>query len=241
MQNIHAAMASMVSRMRQLEITANNLSNVNTPGFKRNLYFSNILQDLLSRAPNQPYFDSQLRLEEREKVDFSQGALQKTDNPLDFGFNGEGFFVIRDGQGMAYTRNGNFNRNADGYLVTNTGHYVMGQSGPIYLQEEGQVQVSKTGNILVDGEFFDRLRIVTVADPDQINRLGDSRLMFPAVEAEEAHGDILQGYLEKSNADPIASITELISLQRDFETNQRMLKTIDGVDRLATNEVGRFR
>ncbi len=240
MQNIHAALASMVSRMRQLEITANNLSNINTPGFKRNLYFSNILQDVLSRAPDQPYFDSQLRLEEREKVDFSQGVLQKTDNPLDFGFNGEGFFVIRDGQGMAYTRNGNFNRNADGYLVTNTGQYVMGESGPIFLQEKGQVQVSKSGNVLLDGEFMDRLRIVHIADRDQVTKLGDSRFMFPAVEAEEAHGEILQGYLEKSNVDPMESISEVISLQRDFETNQRMLRTIDGIDRMASNDVGRF-
>ncbi|HKJ68731.1 MAG TPA: flagellar hook-basal body protein [bacterium] len=240
MQNIHAVMASMVSRMRQLEITANNLSNVNTPGFKRNLYFSNILEDLLSRAPNQRYFDSQLRLEEREKMDFSQGALQETENPLDVGFNGPGFFVIRDGDGVAYTRNGNFNRDADGYLVTNTGQYVMGESGPIWLDEEGQVQVSKAGYIMLDGEFIDRLRIVRITDQDQVDRLGDSRFMFPAVEAEEDHGDILQGYLEKSNADPISSITEMISLQRDFESNQRMLRTIDGIDRLASNEIGRL-
>ncbi len=239
MRNIHAAVASMVGRMRQLEITANNLSNVNTPGFKRNLYFNNILQDLLSRDVEQPYLNSQLRLEERQVVDISQGVLQKTDNPLDFGFNGAGFFVIRSPQGIAYTRNGNFNRDVNGYLVTNDGNQVMGENGPIYLPE-GQVQVSKDGYIMVDGQLMDRFNVVRPVNPREISQLGESLFTFQADNIQDNHGEVLQGFLEKSNVNPIDAIGEMISLQQDFESNQRMLKAIDGMDRLASNEVGRL-
>lgn len=239
MRNISAAIASMVGRMRQLEITANNLANVNTPGFKRNLYFNNILEDLLSRDVNQSEFNSSLRLEERERTDFSQGILHKTDNPLDLAFNGDGYFVVQTDQGLAYSRNGNFTRDANGYLVTNNGDYVLGEGGPIQLPD-GQVEVSKAGFVMVDGQLIDRFRVVKPTDIRQITRRGNSWYDFPAVEADNDHGDLLQGFLERSNVKPIESMSELISLMRDFESNQRMLKTIDDVDRLASNEVGRL-
>ena len=238
MRNIHAAIASMVGRMRQLEITANNLANVNTPGFKRTLYFNNILEDLLSRDVDQPYFNSQLRLEERERTDFTQGILHKTDNPLDLAFNGDGYFVVQTDQGLVYTRNGNFSRDVNGYLVTNNGDFVLGEDGPIRLPE-GQIEVSKAGFVMVDGRLIDRFRVVQPTDTRQITRMGNSWYDFPAVEADNNHGELLQGYLERSNVKPIESMSELISLMRDFESNQRMLKTIDDVDRLASNEVGR--
>ncbi|MEJ2049387.1 MAG: flagellar hook basal-body protein [Calditrichota bacterium] len=167
MRNISAAIASMVGRMRQLEITANNLANVNTPGFKRNLYFNNILEDLLSRDVNQSEFNSSLRLEERERTDFSQGILHKTDNPLDLAFNGDGYFVVQTDQGLAYSRNGNFTRDANGYLVTNNGDYVLGEGGPIQLPD-GQVEVSKAGFVMVDGQLIDRFRVVKPTDIRQI-------------------------------------------------------------------------
>jgi len=239
MQNIHASIASMISRMRQLEITANNLSNVNTPGFKQARYFSNILDDLINRNPEQGIYNGQLRLEERQKIDLSQGILEKTDNPLDFGLDGEGFFVVQGAQGEEYTRNGKFSRDASGYLVTSNGTQVLGESGPIVLPE-GSVEVSKSGDIMVDGLPIDRFRIVQVADPDQITRLGNSQLTFPAIEDGIDSGTIHQGYLEMSNAEPIESMNEIISLQREFESNQRMLRTLDEMDRLASNDVGRI-
>lgn len=239
MRNIHAALASMVGRMRQLEITANNLANVNTPGFKRSLYFNNILEDLLSRNPDQPYFDSQLRLEERERTDLTQGVLHKTDNPFDLAFNGDGYFVVQTDQGPYYSRNGHFSRDMNDYLVTDNGDYVLGQGGPIRLPQ-GNVEVSKAGFVMVDGHLVDRLRVVKPTDITQITSVGNSWYDFPAVEADNEHGDLLQGFLERSNVKPIESMSELISLMRDFESNQRMLKTIDDVDRLASNEVGRL-
>jgi len=225
--------------MRQLEITANNLANVNTPGFKRSLYFNNILEDLLSRDPDQPSFDSRLRLEERERTDLTQGILHKTDNPLDLALNGDGYFVVQTDQGPLYSRNGNFSRDMNEYLVTDNGDYVLGQGGPIRLPR-GKVEVSKAGFVMVEGHLVDRLRVVKPTDPTQITSMGNSWYDFPAVEADNDHGDLLQGYLERSNVKPIESMSELISLMRDFESNQRMLKTIDDVDRLASNEVGRL-
>jgi flagellar basal-body rod protein FlgF len=239
MRNVMAAVSHMVARMREMEITANNLSNANTPGFKKDMYFENILQDVVAR--NEPYFGGQLRLDERELVDLEQGTLDQTDNPLDLAINGKGFFVVQTDQGEVFTRNGNFRLNEFGVLINNADHKVLGMGGPIMIEPEfGPVSISKNGTIMQGDKLIDQLRMVTPMNEDDIVKMGDSGYRFQVDPNGQDQGVIMQGYLEKSNVNSIKSMTKMIALQQTFESNQRVLRTVDDIDSLAANRVGKI-
>ncbi len=238
MKQIMAATSNMLARMRELNITANNIANVDTPGFKRDLYFANVIEDVQKDMANKGFFEGSVKLQERNVVDLSQGPLNKTDNPFDLAINGDGFFTIQDEQGNEYyTRNGNFQIDKDGFLVTNTGDKVMGEGGEIYLPN-GNVEISKSGNITNDNDLIDKLKIVVPDNPKDVTKLGLSRYQFTP-NTSDKHGTILQGFLEQSNVNPIESMTKLVSLQRDFDTNQKMVQSFDDINKLSSNDIGR--
>jgi len=238
-KQILAATSNMLARMRELQVTANNISNVSTPGFKRDLYFANVIEDAQQNLANKGLFEGSVKLQERNIVDLAQGPLNKTDNPMDLAINGDGFFAIQDSQGNEYyTRNGNFTIDKEGFLITNTGDKVLGEGGEIYLPD-GDVQISKEGNITSHDNLVDKLRVVVPEDPRDITKLGLSRYQFTPNETEES-GTILQGFLEQSNVNPIESMIRLVSLQRDFESNQKMVQSFDEINKQSANEIGRI-
>ncbi|MCF7802870.1 MAG: flagellar hook-basal body protein [Candidatus Marinimicrobia bacterium] len=244
MKQVLAATSNMLARIRELEITANNISNVNTPGYKRDQYFANILEDAQqATGANQTATDKAgLKMVERNIVDLSQGSLHKTGNPLDLGINGKGFFVIQDEDaGDLYTRNGSFQVNDEGYLTTSSGKRVLGDGGEIYL-ENGEVRISKEGNISVNGDLIDKLRLVLPEEGTDIIKLGNSEYQFEAqpVNSEEDHGVLVQGFLEQSNVNPISAIVKLVALQRDFDSNQKMVQSFDDINKVSANDVGRI-
>lgn len=244
MKQVMAATSNMLARIRELEITANNISNVNTPGYKRDQYFANILENAQQMSSNQPTARKQagLKMIERNIVDLSQGSLHKTGNPLDVAINGEGFFVIQDEEnGEFYTRNGNFQINDEGYLTTNYGKKVMGQGGEIFLHG-GEVRISNDGNITVDGELVDQLQLVKPVEETKIIKQGNSEYRFEAnpTTAEDSGGTVVQGFLERSNVNPISAVVKLVALQRDFDSNQKMVKSFDEINKMSANDVGRI-
>ncbi len=239
MKQILAATSNMMARIRELEITANNLSNVNTPGYKRDLYFANILQQQQEVQAGTGFLEAGVDLQERSKIDLAQGALDKTGNPLDLGINGAGFFVVEDQfRGEVYTRNGDFMVDDSGFLVTNTGRRVLGQGGAIEMPP-GEVNITKRGKILVDGELIDELRLVLPDQTREILKNGNSEYLFTVREDGEP-GDIIQGFLERSNVSPVESMVRLVSLQRDFDSNQKMVQSFDDINKLSANQIGKL-
>ena len=117
-KGIYTAARALDSRMRNLDIVANNLANVNTTGFKRELPFS----EIIDQAGN-----AQIR----QASDFRPGELAQTANPLDLALSGDGFFVVQSENGLQMTRDGKFSISNEGYLVNKQGYKVMGKSGAI--------------------------------------------------------------------------------------------------------------
>ena len=166
------------------EVTANNIANIATTGFKRADAFRRTLVNAESLM--QMHAGEFRRLEEVDEVatDYSPGSFQVTHAPLDCAIQGDGFFTVQTAEGPRYTRNGNFIRGADGTLMTTNGHVLLGRTGPVQVNGE-DVFIGDDGSVVVDGVGVDALRITSFPPPYALEHLGDGEI--PAVLAPDPH------------------------------------------------------
>jgi flagellar basal-body rod protein FlgG len=254
----------MLVQQQKLDVLANNLANTTTTGFKRILTaFESTKAAEPSQRPAAPtrrpslsdsgLLRSAMRLSAEVRgpslrvhggLDLSQGPLEETGNPLDIAISGDGFFAVRSEEGELFTRGGAFRLDAEGNLSTLNGAIVLGVAGPIQLSP-GAVQVADDGSISVEGELVDRIRIVRFDDASRLQHAGGNLLRAPtglnAAEAAPGEIAVAQGYLEGSNSDPIQELVALITAQRVYEANQRVLVTADESLGRSVNEIGRVR
>ncbi len=218
---------------RRLNITAHNLANVDTPGYKKDiLSFREVLMRKFPRG-------WRTFKEVTVKTDFRQGPIQYTGNPLDVAIAGEGFFKVETPQGTAYTRAGNFRLDSQRRLVTAEGYPVLANGAPIIVDpglakggvitlENTRFLIADDGTVSIDGTEIGRLDIVTFKDLSTLKKLGEN--LFQGDETQEIPveaPDVRQGHLEESNADPLEEIVNLIDIQREFEAIQKSLRGSD--------------
>lgn len=223
--------SGLQSRQLSMQLVANNLANLNSVGFKRTVEFDLSMETDPTQHNQEPLYT--------ERIDFSQGELVESGNPLDVAIDGQGFFAVQTTDGVAYTRQGNLRLNEEGYLTTASGHLVLGGRGPIIFPPNGTI--TDEGAIAVDGKTVDQLVLYDITDKTQVERLGDG-LFRPkvnglVVEVEEPK--IRTGYLEGSNVNAIGEMVRMIQIYREFEANQRALKTQDETVEKAVNQVGK--
>ena len=202
-------------------VNSHNLANANTPGFRKDLALY-----------SGPRVTSGLKTE----VDLSIGQVQTTGNPLDVAINGEGYFVIEDGQGgLAYSRRGDFRVDADGFLTNGAGYRVLGQGGTINVPPYSEINVGEDGvislrpigaeaNALAE---VGRLQLVK-AEPGQVMRKttdGLLRAANPLFENPEVK--VVSGALEGSNVNVIDSLVTMIDLARRFETQVKLMQSAE--------------
>jgi flagellar basal-body rod protein FlgF/flagellar basal-body rod protein FlgG len=238
-------MQAMQVLSRSQEMTADNLANINTPGFKGNKVFYRMFQENVNGKEVS-------RSVPMQQVNLDQGILEPTGNQFDLGINGEGFFVVEEEGQKFLTRDGRFHLDPDGYLVNNAGGKVMGDSGPInlseYMQAQGasggaaMLEVSKDGTFRLNNKVQDMLKVVRVEDPAVLQRKGNA---YFAVEdedlmIEEDTGMIMQGYYEKGNVNPLTEMVDMMRNMQAFESQQRALKTTDEMLSQVTTQLGRF-
>ncbi|ARA94809.1 flagellar basal-body rod protein FlgF [Rhodothermaceae bacterium RA] len=231
--------ASMTEGVRQQERIANNLANANTVGFKRERLFVEALNERLD-AEQAPRSDRAIT----RWADAGQGALEKTDNPLDVAIHGDGFFVVTDeatGR-TGYTRAGRFTLDADGVLRDAAGRLVEGEGGPIEIPpDQSPIVISTDGEVRAGDEVVGRLRVVTFADPMALTRAEGA--VFLADEARPVDvptPDLRQGFVESSNVDVIREMTDMITHFRLFESQQKVIQTLDQVLGQVSRDLGRF-
>ncbi len=223
---------------RKLEVTSNNLANVDTVGFKA--------QDVTFHEYLLKEQDGTKRTAKGEHgwADFSPGSLQKSDNPYDMAIDGPGFFVVQGPKGPIYTRAGNFTLNSKYQLVTKEGYPVLGDGAPITLEDTtGKgVWLSEDGHFFVDETISSKIDVVTFANPQKLKRLGGNYF-----KAEKGAGTPLpadsvvkQGYIEQSNVNAMMEMVNLIDLSRGYEAQQKSLQAIDQLDDKAVNTLGRI-
>ena len=216
--------------MSQLDVVSHNLANLSTPGFKVEHLYSG------DKTPAKP---DDVGGKVFIVVDHTPGLMQKTDNPLDAAIQGEGFFVVESKAGLAYTRKGNFTINKN-QLVTQSGEPVLGETGPIKINGN-QVTIESNGTVLVDDAAVGKLRMVSFENRQNLLRRGDGLFMDAGTAKQKvAAADLLPRHLELANVNAIKEMADMIDIQRSFESYQKVIQTIQDLDKLSTSRVGRL-
>lgn len=227
---------AMLAQTQRLNQVTNNLANVDTTGYKKdNVTFWEMLY---TASDNRQRVGKALRV----ISDHQQGTNEMTGNPLDLAINGKGFFKIQTPQGVRYTRGGNFQLNNQGQITTPNGQLLLGQGGPIVV-DGTEVVVARDGSVIVDGENVNQLTVVTFTDTNNLEKEGANlfRLKDENVQEEIAQNiDIQQGFLEGSNVTVVTEMAEMIDLHRAYESQQRVIRTIDDIDDQAIRRVGKL-
>ena len=197
-------------------------------------------------------------------VDWSEGPMKETQNTFDFAISGYGFFGVeytnkavniqRDTEGetnVMYTRDGAFTLNAEGELVTHDGDYVLNAGGShIQLDPNLQTTVNTLGDLIQNGVIVDRIGVFDfekVTYPDgriaynNLEHYGENFFVPVDAEAEAAEGyTIAPGFLEQSNVSVVDEMVNMIAVQRNYDTNQRMILAVDDTLDIAVNQLGRL-
>ena len=206
---------------------ANNIANVNTNGFKKDLAF---------KVTSLPQAHGMMSY-----TDFSQGEVISTGNPLDIALSPRGFFKIETGQGERYSQNGAFTLNSQGFLVTGDGNRVLGENGPLAIGN-GVVKISRNGEVFVDGQSVDRLAVVDFASRENLVKEENSTFSFsgPPGDIIASPNDVIvqQGYLEKSNVEPTEEMIKMIEMFRNYESSQKMIHTLSEITDKMINGFG---
>jgi len=232
--SIYMATSGAEAQRIRLQILSNNLANINTTGFKEDRAVFRMPDEGLNpdADPDETSGVSASRYTDAipltTHTDYSRGPLQRTDNPLDAAIDGEGFFSVQTDQGIRYTRNGAFTINPDGNLSTHDGDPILGEGGEIAI-DGADVRFDGSGNVIVDGAVTDRLRIVKITEPTALKKIGKTLFQLDEnIGAEEPleYGGVQQGFLEGSNVNAVKVMTELIEVQRGYESYQKMIQTM---------------
>ncbi|MEM9188690.1 MAG: flagellar basal-body rod protein FlgG [Myxococcota bacterium] len=254
---LNTAATGMVAQQTNIDVTANNMANVNTTGFRRGRAEFQDLVYQTFRAPggaagegaNLPtglQVGSGTRIVSAEQL-HSQGSLNQTGNPLDLAIEGDGFFQITRPSGEpAFTRAGNLKVDAEGRLVTVDGYAVEpaltipADATSVTVSAQGVVSVTIAGQTI--SQEVGQLQLATFANPGGLEALG--RSMFQPTSAsgeplvappgEQGVGTLVQGFLEGSNVEVVTEMIDLIASQRAYEINHRVIQAADDMLRRVT-------
>ncbi|MBI5730130.1 MAG: flagellar hook-basal body protein [Ignavibacteriales bacterium] len=222
-KGIYTAGRSLDQRIKNIDVIANNLANINTTGYKREIPFSEII-------------DQYDNVKIRKLTSQQQGEILQTSNPLDLAISGDGFFAVKNPEGnIEFTRDGRFKINDEGFFVDGLGRKVMGKNGEISVEEtllakETAIRVGKGGEIKVGEKVIDTILVLNVNDASGLIRTSGSNFSAEGQEytpADEGSYSISQGYLEEANTNPIIEMEAMIQLNKEYEAAQKIISALD--------------
>jgi flagellar basal-body rod protein FlgG len=248
---LNIAGTGMLAQQTNVEVISNNIANMNTKAYtRRRTEFNDLLYQDLRRVGSTSSDAGtivpsgvQLGLGVKTAAVYritEQGSLLSTDNSLDVALQGKGYFQITLPTGeTAYTRDGSFQLSAQGEIVTHDGFLVSGLGAvptdaiSISINPQGEVFFKQDG--VVDPQSAGQFNIATFANEAGLDAVGDNMFLeTPAsgdatigVPGSPGFGTILQGFLETANVNVVSEITELISAQRAYEMNSKVVQTAD--------------
>ncbi len=223
--------ARTLSYYTQLQaLTANNLANSSTDGFKADVMSARQMSETTFPVPV-------------TQVDVSQANLNNTGRPLDVALEGPGFLVVQSPQGERLMRGGSLALDAANRLSDRHGNLLLGEHGPIAVPVRyASLEIQAGGDVVVDGVRLDRLRMETVADPRTMLKEGAGRFIPPTggtTPVDTTTTTLRQGAVEESNQDTLKGTIDLVTIQRAYAANVDSLKALDSVLGTVVNEVGK--
>ena len=249
---IWAAVSGAVAQQRALDVTANNVANANTTGFRGDrVAFREALSQASGPANGQePAAPDALRFVNVSQVEASSeaGALRQTGGTFDIAIEGDGWFSVDTPNGERYTRAGQFTVDEQGVLRSGDGAPVLAWQGePGGETQElriplgaAQITIGLNGTVSADGNEVGQLAIRRFED-DALTKEGDTRFVAEgtgaASEGRVSEANVLQGYLESSNINAVAGMNELITVSRSFEAFQKIIDTFQQLDQRTARDL----
>lgn len=254
-KGLYTAYTGMINEQHRMDTLTNNLANSTTVGFKKEGTTSQSFNAVLalkvkdtSEPANIPkrlgYNHPGVKIGENY-TDWAQGSFKITDNTYDLALSGDGFFEVqftnKAGEtSTKYTRDGSFTLTQEGYLVTKDGNYVMGSNGRIQLDPLQDSAIDSQGVISQNGVVRDTVRVVDFADYNYLKKYGENFLEpVEGAEIQPADYKVFSGYLEMSNVQIVTEMVDLIAITRQYEANQKIIRSIDSTLEIAANQLGR--
>ena len=247
-QGLYAAATGMMSVQARQEVIANNIANAATTGYRRHQSVAiGFYQHFATAMRNPTHFSIRSAPGGGVKVvetftDSAAGALRNTGNPMNMALQGPGFFVVNTPQGERFSRAGDFSISAEGNLVTSEGFDIIGTNGQPIAVGDGVVNVSRDGNVTVDGTPSGQIRLIEFETPERLIRQGDN-LYFATDEVLEQSANasdtvIMHKHLELSNVKVSGELTQMMLGLRAYEANQRVIQALDTTLSRLIDQVG---
>lgn len=256
MTALYSAATGMNAQQTNMDVISNNLANVDTNGFKKSRADFQDLMYQTKIAPgsstgennNNPtglQIGTGVKTVGTKKL-FSQGNFKDTSNPLDVAIEGDGFFqIIKPDGTMAYTRNGSFNLDEQGRMVTAEGFYlepaiaVPAEAQNLSIAKDGRV----TGDINNQTQTFGRITLANFVNPNGLMNIGNNLYQTSVASGQAivnnpgtaSTGTLLQSYLETSNVKIVNEMVDMIAAQRAYEINTKTINTADNMLQAANN------
>lgn len=249
-RGLYTAASGMLASMRRMEFVTNNLANAQTVGFKQDRAALSTFDEVmvLQNGVVAPPSNSQLgelgmaSIAEEPMIDFTQGALQETGRALDMAIEGPGFFTVRTPDGIRYTRDGGFTRDASGRMTTSEGHLVLGVDGNPITIPGGRLTVDPTGAMRVDNQPIGQIGLVEFSLDQPLKKVGSNQFV-PRVDGDQptpsAASAVHQSFIEVSNVDMAGAQTTMLELQRAYQAGQRLIQYQDELLGRAVNEIAK--
>lgn len=254
-KGLYTAYTGMIQQQKRMEVMTNNLANSDTNGYKKEGATSVSFSDVYAaKIKDESEFFLNRRIGTMNMgakigetyTNFDQGPIEVTDNKYDFALDGQGFFQIsytnKAGQtSTKFTRDGSFTLDQQGYLVTDDGDFVLGQNGPIRLDLNVEAKVDTLGNIYQNGQRVDQFALADFADYNYLSHYGEN--FFDMVQGgtmQPANCKVVQGVLEASNINVVEEMVSMIQIQRNYESNQKVIQSIDETLDKAVNQIGKL-
>jgi len=217
----YIALSRQSALRRELDVVANNLANMNTTAFKGEKVM--FVEHLVKSRGSDGLKPSNLAFtrDVAQYHDTSEGTIKATGNTLDFAVRDDGYFVVQtpDGGGERYTRNGRFNLDPEGQLVTQHGYSVLSDAGaPIFFApDDTDIHVSSDGTLSTNNGALAKLRVVRFQDQQKLVRQAGGLMDSKDPPQDIDRPMVVQGALEASNVQPIIEITNMIQIQRAYD------------------------
>jgi len=244
LNGLYSAGSAMDAASRRHEVISQNLAHAQMPGYRRQAVMHSSRETQFDEALRDAVqFESHGVTSDRISTDFTPGTMERTGHPLDMAIQGSGFFVVQGPQGPLYTRNGAFQLDHEGRLVTSDQLAVQGTNGEIVLPPNtpiSSLQVGSDGTLYANATEIGKLQIVNFSNPQDLEPQGITLYAAPSdMPPQEVAATVFQNMRERSNVSPIQELVDLIAAQRQQEAAQRSMIAISDAVSKNINAQGR--
>ncbi len=238
------SLSQQLATYRAMDVIANNIANVSTPGFKRDSAKFEEYVAMMRPAEGQKGMQAVSFVKDAGVTrDTGQGNIEQTGAPLDLAISGKGYFAVQTPAGIRYTRDGHFSLDGNGNLVTSQGYQVQGDGGAITIAPtDGDINIAPDGMISSVvrgvGNQLGKIKVVNFADDSLLTRQGSNLYSTGQTPNTPATVNIRQGALEASNVQPVIEISKMLEVQRAYEATANLSKSEEDMMSQAIQRLG---